>query len=112
MESVINVSIKNIYDGPMDLLLSLIKKEKIDIYDIPISNLTDKFLATMGEISYKNLESFLEFSDMAATLLQIKSKLLLPIFEDESEEEDPRESLVNRIIEYNYFKNLSEILLG
>ena len=111
MEGTINVSIKNIYDGPMDLLLSLIKKEKIDIYDIPISTLTDRFLTTMGEISYKNLESFLEFSDMAATLLQIKSKLLLPIFDEESEEEDPRDSLVNRIIEYNYYKNLSGALL-
>ena len=111
MEGIINVSIKNIYDGPMDLLLSLIKKEKIDIYDIPISTLTDRFLMTMGEISYKNLESFLEFSDMAATLLQIKSKLLLPIFDEESEEEDPRDSLVNRIIEYNYYKNLSGVLL-
>lgn len=111
MEGIINVSIKNIYDGPMDLLLSLIKKEKIDIYDIPISTLTDRFLTTMGEISYKNLESFLEFSDMAATLLQIKSKLLLPIFDEESEEEDPRDSLVNRIIEYNYYKNLSGVLL-
>lgn len=111
MEGTINVSIKNIYDGPMDLLLSLIKKEKIDIYDIPISTLTDRFLTTMGEISYKNLESFLEFSDMAATLLQIKSKLLLPIFDEESEEEDPRDSLVNRIIEYNYYKNLSGVLL-
>ena len=111
MEGTINVSIKNIYDGPMDLLLSLIKKEKIDIYDIPISTLTDRFLMTMGEISYKNLESFLEFSDMAATLLQIKSKLLLPIFDEESEEEDPRDSLVNRIIEYNYYKNLSGVLL-
>lgn len=111
MEGIINVSIKNIYDGPMDLLLSLIKKEKIDIYDIPISTLTDRFLMTMGEISYKNLESFLEFSDMAATLLQIKSKFLLPIFDEESEEEDPRDSLVNRIIEYNYYKNLSGVLL-
>lgn len=111
MEGTINVSIKNIYDGPMDLLLSLIKKEKIDIYDIPISTLTDRFLTTMGEISYKNLESFLEFSDMAATLLQIKSKLLLPIFDEESEEEDPRDILVNRIIEYNYYKNLSGVLL-
>lgn len=111
MEGIINVSIKNIYDGPMDLLLSLIKKEKIDIYDIPISTLTDRFLMTMGEISYKNLESFLEFSDMAATLLQIKSKFLLPIFDEESEEEDPRDILVNRIIEYNYYKNLSGVLL-
>lgn len=112
MENSINVSIQNIYNGPMDLLLNLIKKDKIDIYDIPISHVTDEFIKTMGEISYINIDSFLEFSDMAATLLQIKSKLLLPIFDEEAEEEDPRESLINRIIEYNYFKYISEIILS
>lgn len=112
MDNTINVSIQNVYDGPMDLLLNLIKKEKIDIYDIPISHITDEYLNTMGKISYINIESFLEFSDMAATLLQIKSRLLLPVINDDEEEEDPRESLVNRLIEYNYFKHISEILLS
>lgn len=110
-ENIINIKITNVYEGPMDLLLNLIKKEKIDICDIPISYMTDEFIKTMGEITYVNLESFLDFSIMASSLLQIKSKLLLPATENEIEDEDPREDLVSKIIEYNYFKYISNILM-
>lgn len=108
-ETELKVSIKNVYEGPMDLLLTLIKKNKVDIYDIPIAQITEEFIQEMGEINYINLESFLEFSYMAATLLQIKSRILLPK-EEEEEEEDPRENLVERILEYNYFKYISNLL--
>lgn len=108
-ETELNVNIENVYEGPMDLLLDLIKKNKIDIYDIPIAELTEEFIQEMGAISYVNIESFLEFSYMAATLLQIKSRILLPK-EEEEEEEDPRDKLVERILEYNYFKYISRLI--
>lgn len=111
IETKYNITINNVYEGPMELLLDLIKKNEIDIYDIPIAKLTEKFIEEIGEIRFENLESFLEFSFMAATLLQIKSKMLLPINEDEENDEiDPREELVNRLIEYNYYKEISTIL--
>lgn len=111
MENIYNIRIENIYEGPMDLLLELIKKSKLDIYDIPISEITDEFIIKLGELNFDNVDSFLDFSLLAATLLQIKSKMLLPIPEDQEDEHDPREDLVNRLIEYNYFKQISEILL-
>ncbi len=112
MNNVINIEVKNVYDGPMDLLLNLIKENKIDIYDIPISYLTNEFSNRLGLITYKNLDVFLDFSIMASTLLQIKSKTLLPVENDEVDEDDPRKELVDRIIEYNYFKYISNILVS
>lgn len=112
MNNVINIEVKNVYDGPMDLLLDLIKENKIDIYDIPISYLTNEFSNRLGLITYKNLDVFLDFSIMASTLLQIKSKTLLPVENDEVDEDDPRKELVDRIIEYNYFKYISNILVS
>lgn len=109
MKDKIKVNIDNVYEGPMDLLLSLIKDNKIDIYDIPISYLTDEFISRIGQMSYSNLDSFLDFSLMASILLQIKSKMLLPKFVEDEEEEDPRKDLVDRIIEYRHFKNISTI---
>lgn len=112
MNNVINIEVKNVYDGPMDLLLDLIKENKIDIYDIPISYLTNEFSNRLGLITYKNLDVFLDFSIMASTLLQIKSKTLLPVENDEVDDDDPRKELVDRIIEYNYFKYISSILVS
>lgn len=110
MENKYKIVIKNIYEGPMELLLDLIKKNKIDIYDIPISDLTDEFIQSLGEINYTNLESFLDFSLMAASLLQIKSRMLLPKIDEAEEEEDPRAELIERIIEYNYYKTVADSL--
>lgn len=110
MEKQIKINIDNVYEGPMDLLLSLIKENKIDIYDIPIAYITDEFINKIGQITFNNLDSFLDFSLMASILLQIKSKMLLPKLPEEEEEEDPRKDLVDRLLEYRYFKNISKIL--
>lgn len=102
-----------IFDGPMDLLLSLIKEQEIDIYDIPIGYLTDQYLQYMRRADELNLEISTEFLLMAATLLEIKSKMLLPArktdFEAENEEEeDPRTELVERLVEYRRYKEAAE----
>lgn len=105
----LKVEVKDIYEGPMDLLISLIKKDKIDIMDIPMNEITTGFIESMEEINFTNIDMCLDFSNMAAELLEIKSKMLLPI-EEEIEDEDPRLDLVNRILEYNYYKSISNIL--
>lgn len=92
------------FEGPLDLLLHLIEKNKINIYDIPIVEITEQYmeyLAAMEEAF--PLDSLSEFLVMAATLLKIKSKMLLPR-EEEEEEEDPREELVRRLMEYKMYK--------
>lgn len=102
-----------IFDGPMDLLLSLIKEQEIDIYDIPIGYLTDQYLQYMRQADELNLEISTEFLLMAATLLEIKSKMLLPARKTDSEaeneeEEDPRTELVERLVEYRRYKEAAE----
>jgi len=92
----------NKYDGPLDLLLSLIQKHKMDIYDIPIVKLTEQFLNYIEEAEDSQLEISSEFLVMASQLLWIKSKMLLPNYEDE--EGDPREELANQLLEYQKFK--------
>ncbi len=95
------------FKGPLDLLLVLIKKNKVNIYDIPISEILEQYLAVMAEMKEMDLEVSSEFLVLAATLLQIKSKMLLPS-ENEEEEEDPRDELVRRLVEYKMFKEKSE----
>ncbi len=96
------------FEGPMDLLYSLIIKNKIDIYDIPIAMITEQYLAYIDEMQQYNMESVSEFLIMAATLIEIKSKMLLPKEVDENNEEiDPREELVARLIEYKKFKSIA-----
>lgn len=100
------------FEGPMDLLMHLIDKHKIDIYDIPISDLTKQYLEYLDEMKSFNIDISSEFLIMAATLLQIKARMLLPrqqTFEEE-EEEDPRLELVRRIIEYRRFKEVTQVL--
>lgn len=103
-----------VFEGPMDLLLSLIKKQEIDIYDIPINSITDQFLDYIDEMDELNLEVTSEFLVMASTLIEIKSRMLLPkekIIEDGIEVEvDPRDELVQRLIEYKAFKEVAEKL--
>ena len=98
------------FEGPLDLLLHLIKKHEMDIYDIPMTAITEQYLAILDAMKTINLDVAGEFLLMAATLLHIKSKQLLPkIFEEdqEEEEEDPRAELVRRLLEYQKYKEVS-----
>ena len=100
-----------VFEGPMDLLMHLIEKNKIDIYDIPIVTITDQYLEYVRQMEHDDMNVTSEFLVMAATLLDIKSRMLLPRDEDEdSEEGDPRDELVRRLLEYKMFKYMSEEL--
>jgi len=99
------------FEGPLDLLLFLIKKNEINIYDIPISDITEQYIEFLERSSSKGLDSITEFYVLAATLLYIKSQMLLPIeidFDDELS--DPRRELVEKLIEYQKYKKLTEIM--
>lgn len=100
-----------IFEGPLDLLLHLIKQNEVDIYDIPIAKITEQYLEYMDVMKTLNLEVAGEFLLMAATLIHIKSKMLLPFSEEETEEEeeggDPRQELVRRLLEYQKYKEAS-----
>lgn len=102
------------FSGPLDLLLHLIKKHEMDIFDIPISIITEKYLEYVKYMQELNLDLAGDFLVMAATLAHIKSKMLLPPGEDDSEEEeeqgDPREELVRRLLEYQKYKQVAEKL--
>ncbi|EDS72714.1 segregation/condensation protein A [Anaerofustis stercorihominis] len=99
------------FEGPLDLLLHLISKNEIDIYDIPIVEITKQYLDYIYNLNDLDMEVASEFVVMASTLLEIKSKMLLPVEVDENEEEiDPREDLVARLIEYKAFKELTKEL--
>jgi len=96
-----------VFEGPLDLLLYLIKKEEIDIYDIPIAKITDQYLEYLELMKLLDLNIAGEFLVMAATLIHIKSRMLLPpdqLEGEEKEEEDPRAELVRRLLEYKKFK--------
>lgn len=110
--SPISVRVGGIYDGPLDLLLDLIRKQDIDIRDIPIARITGQYLAYLGSLRELDVEVAAEFLLMAATLIQIKSRMLLPsapLLPGENAE-DPREDLVRRLIEYEQFKKAAEML--
>ncbi len=102
------------FEGPLDLLLHLIKKNEINIYDIPIAAITKQYLDYIGLMKYLNLDVAGEFLVMAATLIHIKSRMLLPV-ETEGEEdedgEDPRTELVRRLLEYKQFKEAAAELV-
>ncbi len=103
-----------IFEGPLDLLLYLIKKEELDIYDIPITRITEQYLEYLNLMELLDLEVAGDFLVVAATLMQIKSKMLLPLDPEgvETEELDPRAELVRRLLEYKAFKEASERLRG
>jgi segregation and condensation protein A len=105
MAEIYNIKIP-VFEGPFDLLLHLIKENKIDIYDIPIALITGRYLQYIEMMKELNLEIAGEFLVMAATLIYIKSRMLLPPDEEASTEEleDPRLELVNRLVEYQTFK--------
>lgn len=99
------------FEGPLDLLLHLIDKNKINIYDIPIVEITEQYLEYIKQMESKNLEIMSEFLVMAATLINIKSRMLLPSKVEEDEEEiDPRQELVERLLQYKMFKYMAEQL--
>ncbi|MCG8608568.1 segregation/condensation protein A [bacterium] len=96
------------FEGPLDLLLFLIRKSEVDIYDIPIAEITKQYLAYLEIIQFLDLENAGEYVLMAATLIRIKAQLLLPKPELEDEEvEDPREELVQRLLEYQSYKEVA-----
>ena len=102
-----------IFEGPLDLLLHLIKKNEVSITDIPIATITEQYLATLEVMQAFNLDVAGEFLVMAATLIHIKSRMLLPLTdaeEDEEEGADPREELVRRLLEYQRFKDAADQL--
>lgn len=97
-----------VFEGPLDLLLHLIDKNKIDIYDIPIVEITDQYLEYIQQMQREDLNIMSEFMVMAATLLDIKCRMLLPKeVDEEGQEEDPREELVQQLLEYKMYKYMS-----
>lgn len=100
------------FQGPLDLLLHLIKESKMDIFDIEIEDITKQYIDYLHKQESMNLEIASEYLVMASELVEIKSKMLLPNSkkEDEEEEEDPREELINRLLEYQAYKEITKVL--
>jgi segregation and condensation protein A len=101
------------YEGPLDLLLDLIKKQEMNIHDIQISKITSQYLDYLHQLEKQNIDVSAEFIYMAATLIYIKSKMLLPpdpFAAEEGQSEDPREELVQRLIEHEKYKNAAQLL--
>ena len=112
MSSPLNVHLER-YDGPLDLLLDLIRKQQIDIKDIPIATITAQYLDYMEKARELDIDLGAEFVYMAATLIHIKSRMLLPRDPElakDNPEEDPRQELVERLLEHEKFKNAAEML--
>ena len=107
------VTVGNVYEGPLDLLLDLIRKQDIDIYDIPIARITAQYLAYVERLRELDVNVAADFIYMAAVLIHIKSKMLLPRDPAAASEqaEDPRAELVNRLIEHEKFKSAAQMLL-
>lgn len=104
MEYSVNI---NVFQGPFDLLYHLIEKKEIDIYDIPIAEITDQYIEYLEQMMQFNMNVASEFILMASTLIEIKSQMLLP---QKEKSEDPRQELVNKLLEYKLFKDVSETL--
>ncbi len=105
-KNVLELKLSN-FDGPLDLLLSLVKENKIEIKDIFVSQVTEQFLAYMDQVSELDVELASEYMAMSATLLEIKSRALLPILKElEPEEETPEEVLIRQLEEYKLFKEI------
>lgn len=112
--SPFSVIVDKVYDGPLDLLLDLIRKQDIDIYDIPIAKITAQFLAYVENLKQSDVDGAGEFIYMASLLIHIKSKMLLPRSADgtaDAAEDDPRRELVERLLEHQRFKSAAQMLL-
>ena len=107
------VAVADVYEGPLDLLLDLIRKQDIDIYDIPIAKITAQYLAYVEKMRELDVNVAAEFIYMAAVLIHIKSKMLLPRDPEAAaeEQEDPRSELVNRLLEHEKFRSAAQMLL-
>jgi segregation and condensation protein A len=111
-ESSFSVFVGQVYDGPLDLLLDLIRKQDIDIYDIPIAKITGQYLQYVESIKHLDVDVAAEFIYTASLLIHIKSKMLLPRDPDATgAEEDPRMELVNRLLEHERFRTAAQMLM-
>ena len=109
-----SISVGLVYDGPLDLLLDLIRKQDIDIYDIPIGRITAQFLAYVEGLKQTEVDAAADFIYVASLLIHIKSRMLLPRTASDGgdgEQEDPRRELVERLLEHERFKNAAQMLL-
>ncbi len=111
-ESPFQVTVGQVYDGPLDLLLDLIRKQDIDVYDIPIAKITAQFLAYVNQLKASDVDVAGEFIYTASLLIHIKSKMLLPREKTGPDDagEDPRRELVERLLEHERFKNAAQML--
>jgi segregation and condensation protein A len=109
-EEPYRVSLDNIFEGPMDLLVYLIKKNELNIYDIPIALVTDQYLQYIEWMQFMNVDFAGDFLVMASTLTQIKSRMLLPAHDGDEDEEDPRLVIVRPLLEYYQMKAAAETL--
>jgi segregation and condensation protein A len=111
MEKQVSRSFKlSEFEGPLDLLLYMIRKNEINIYDIPIAQITEQYIEYLCGAQTMDMEDLTAFHAMAASLLYIKSRTLLPVEMTEDSNEDPRAELVERLIEYQKYKKLSELM--
>ena len=99
------------FEGPLDLLLHLVKTSEIDIYDIPIAHITKQYMLYLSLLVMMNLDNITEFVEMATTLILIKSRAMLPVeFEYDGDEEDPRQELIKKLLEYQKYKMAAGLL--
>jgi segregation and condensation protein A len=110
LDNEYKVKLENVFEGPMDLLVHLIKKNEVDIYDIPVALITDQYLAYLEWMKLLNIDNVGDFLLMAATLAQIKSRMLLPNHGGEDEDDDPRMEIVRPLAEYLQIKSAAEEL--
>jgi len=111
-DDIYRVQITDIFEGPLDLLVHLIKKNEVDIYDIPIALITKQYLDYIQWLKSMNIELAGDFLVMAATLAQVKSKMLLPAAEDDEDQEDPRQEITRPLMEYLKLKSAADDLAG
>ena len=109
-EEIYKVQLEDIFEGPMDLLVHLIKKNELDIYDIPIAMVTEQYLQYLEWLKIMNIDYAGDFIVMASTLTQIKSRMLLPASADEEDEDDPRHEIIKPLLEYLQMKSAAEQL--
>ncbi len=110
LEEIYKVKLDDIFEGPMDLLVHLIKKHEVDIYDIPISLITEQYLEYLKWIKAMNIDSVGNFILIASTLTHIKSRMLIPAHEEENGEDDPRLEIIKPLEEYIQMKSAAEQL--
>jgi segregation and condensation protein A len=111
MEKTYQVQLEEIFEGPMDLMVHLIRKNDLDIYDIPIALITDQYLQYLELMRAMNIDYAGDFLLMASTLTQIKSRMLLPTHDGEEEDEDPMQEITRPLLEYLQMKSAADQLL-